>query len=415
MQGALKVAQQQRVAALEGWLVSGTDKKRGNRPMKTYKTRLFACAAVLGLGLVATNGSALADALSTPSMSASLSANPNPFSIDTTDWLGDAGGKIYIGGAVSGLAYWQSSPVEDSDTGNVAAYGDLANAQLFIQKTDGWLQFFVDVGAYSFPAVGYAYVNSSNTVHNTFGYVPVAFVKLVGSGALANFSVEGGKLPTLIGDEYGFTFQNLNVERGLLWNNEPIVSRGVQVNYADGPLTISFSLNDGTYTDTYNVLSGLISYGFNGGADTVAFAASGNLSSSFNFGALNAGSVYNLIYTHTSGPWTISPYIQINSTPGPGGSTAYAGAILASYALDDNFKLAARAEYESESSGTDLFGYGSGSNAWSVTLTPTYQWKVFFARADLSYVGLGSASTGFGEPATATSQVRGMLEAGIVF
>jgi hypothetical protein len=381
--------------------------------MKNFQARLFACAAVLGLG--ASSGPALADALSTPSMSASLSANANPFSVDLPDWFGDAGGKIYVGGAVSGFAYVQSNSTH-ATSGDADSFVDLTNGQVFIQKTDGWLQFFVDAGAYSFPTVGYSYIDSSNTVHNTFGYVPVAYAKLVGEGALTNFSIEGGKLPTLIGDEYGFTFQNMNIERGLLWNNEPIVSRGVQVNYASGPLTVSFSLNDGTYTDTYNVLSGLVSYGFNGGADTVAFAASGNLSGSFNFGTLNAGSVYNLIYTHTSGPWTISPYFQINSTPGAGGSTAYAGAVLASYALDDNWKLAGRAEYESESAGTDLFGYGSGSKAWSLTLTPTYQWKVFFGRVDISYVGLGSATSGFGfgTSGTSTSQVRGMIEVGIL-
>jgi len=28
------------------------------------------------------------------------------------------------------------------------------------------------------------------------------------------------KLPTLIGAEYTFTFENMNIERGLLWNQE---------------------------------------------------------------------------------------------------------------------------------------------------------------------------------------------------
>ena len=99
------------------------------------------------------------------------------------------------------------------------------------------------------------------------------------------------------------------------------VSRGVQANYSSGPLTISLSLNDGYYTDRYNVLSGLISYGFNGGADTLAFAASGNLGTTDFFSKsgtspiFNSDTIYNLIYTHTSGAWTISPYLQYLTVP----------------------------------------------------------------------------------------------------
>ena len=71
-----------------------------------------------------------------------------------------------------------------------------------------------------------------------------------------SFSIEAGKLPTLIGDEYTFTFENMNIERGLLWNQEPAVSRGVQANYTAGPLTSRVSWNDGYYSNVYNWISG---------------------------------------------------------------------------------------------------------------------------------------------------------------
>ena len=70
-------------------------------------------------------------------------------------------------------------------------------------------------------------------------------------------------MPTLIGAEYAFTFQNMNIERGLLWNQEPIISRGIQGNYSSGPLTVSLSLNDGLYSNNYNWISGLVSYTLN--------------------------------------------------------------------------------------------------------------------------------------------------------
>ena len=93
--------------------------------------------------------------------------------------------------------------------------------------------------------------------------------------------------------------------------------------------------------------------------------------------------------------------------------------MLASYSFDDNFKLAGRVEYESES-GTpglapDIMGYGAGSNALSVTLTPTFQWKQFFVRADLSYVNVGDATVGFGSLLNKSDQFRGVFETGVIF
>ena len=397
--------------------------------MKSLGFRLaMATAAVVGPLVIA--GAAQADALATPAMAGPLAANATPFSIDLPGWLGDAGGKVYIDGAVTGLALWQSNPAFNFATlaTDHDSLIDLDNGQVFIQKTDGWLQFYAQIGAYSFPTVGTPYTKSSITEPATFGYVPVAYVKLQGEGDSSAWSLEGGKLPTLIGDEYSFTFENMNIERGLLWNVEPIVSTGVQLNYANGPLTVSVSLNDGTYAKEWNWLSGLISYGFNSGADTVAFAGGGNLGKG-NFSLLNSGSVFDLIYTHTSGPWVISPYIQYNTTPklaGLGflkGSSVFGGAVLVSYSFNDNWKLAGRVEYESESghkgvfTTPDIIGYGPGSNAWSLTVTPTYQWKQFFGRLDLSYVTLGSlsAGSGFGAIGTKTDQFRLMFETGVLF
>lgn len=391
----------------------------------------MALAGATFAGLIASSDAALAaDAgpMTTPAMAGPLSANPNPYSVDLPDWLGDAAGKVYITGAVSGLAFWQSSPI-DINSGDDASFIDVSNAQVIVQKTDGWLQFYAQIGAYSLPTVGVGYNKATSAVPANFGYVPVAYAKLVGEGDWSAFSIEGGKLPTLIGDEYTFTFENMNVERGLLWNIEPAISTGVQANYSNGPLTISVSWNDGTYAKTWNWISGLISYGFNGGADTVVFSGGGNLGKG-NFSFLNSGSVYNLIYTHVSGSWVISPYIQYNDTPKgffAKGSTVFGAALLASYSFDDNWKLAGRVEYETESGHAgvfttpDILGYGPGSNAWSLTLTPTYQWHQFFARADASYVTIGSGTPGFlfgSGPLTAGTnkdQVRLMLEAGILF
>jgi hypothetical protein len=53
----------------------------------------------------------------------------------------------------------------------------------------------------------------------------------------------------------------------------------------------------------------------------------------------------------------------------------------------------------------------------SLTLTPTYQFNIFFVRAEASYVKATNATAGlvFGPLGNDTSQVRGIAELGVLF
>jgi hypothetical protein len=96
-------------------------------------------------------------------------------------------------------------------------------------------------------------------------------------------------------------------------------------------------------------------------------------------------------------------------------------AILASYALTDNFFLAGRLEGISSSGdatdGSANLLYGPGSEAWSITLTPTYQYKNFFARGEASFVQAVQDTAGdvFGNQNRNPAEVRGVLETGLLF
>lgn len=358
-------------------------------------------------------------AMTTPAMAGPISANQNPYSMDLG---GELLGKVYIGGAVTGMTYFQSSPTR-STPGDVPSYMDLTNAQITLQKTDGWFQYYIEAGNYSFPTLGSSYLKSSQATPSSYGVVPAAYVKLQGSGDFAAWSVEGGKLPALTGSEYNFTFQNMNIERGVLWNIEPGFSRGIQVNYADGPINASLSWNDGYYSNVLNKLSGFVSYVF-GPSDTLAVSAVGDLGGP-HFSLLDSGNLVDVIWTHTMGNLTISPYVQYSSTPRVGTIRAtqeWGGAILASYAFNENFKLAGRFEYETSSGSNttnspNIISFGPGSDVKTFTITPTYQWKVWFIRAEASHVSLGSSAigSGFGKSLTNADQDRLVLETGVVF
>jgi hypothetical protein len=380
--------------------------------MKALKLSLVA-----GIGAAcvssAAGTAALADPLSAPAMTPPLSANPNPASFEV------AGSKIYVTGQLTGLGYSQDNPVP----GDRKSRFDLSNAQLEIQKTDGVFQFYVQAGAYSLPSLGTPYFKATDVPDLTYKWAPVAYVKIQPS---ANFNIMAGKLPTLIGAEYTFTFQNMNVARGLLWNQEPAVSRGVQANFTQGPWAVSLSVNDGYYSNRFTTGSALVTYTVSK-TDTLAFAASGQFKRTSKAGFAtplpqNNGQIYNLIWTHTEGNWQIIPYLQYTHTPKsasaglPDSGSTIGGAVLAKYTFTPMFSLAGRAEYISSSGGQSLL-YGPKSKAMSLTLTPTWQFKTFFIRGEASYTKLDKVTPGlgFGSAGTDDSQTRLMVETGVLF
>jgi hypothetical protein len=359
--------------------------------------------------------------MSTPAMSATLSANPNPYSI-TAGPLG----KIYVTGAISGFGLIQDNPVP----GDHKSWGDLSSAEVFIQKTDGVFQFYVQVGAYALPSLGVSNVRSTTYDDETYGYVPNAFIKFAPS---ASFNVMVGKLPTLLGDETTFTFQNMNIERGLLWNQENVVNRGIQANYSKGPLTLSVALSDGFYSNRYTWITGLLTYALTP-QDSITFAGGGNFdkTSHSNFASpllYNNSQVYNIILSHTKGPFMISPYFQYTVVPvNPAVGITHnvsttSAAVLAKYSFTPAFSVAARGEVITSTGGVFSSGnfsnllYGPGSNAYSFTITPTYQFKILFLRAEFSYTKAEDMTPGFGFGPLGNNsrQLRGLIETGVLF
>ena len=124
-----------------------------------------------------------------------------------------------VNGIVSGFGQFQNHAVVGDPYNRL----DVSNAQAFIQKADGVIQYYLQVGGYSLPALGAPYVNMTKAVNRLYGVLPEAYIKIVPTD---NFSIEAGNLPTLFGAEYTFTFENMNIERGLLWNQENAINRG---------------------------------------------------------------------------------------------------------------------------------------------------------------------------------------------
>jgi Putative beta-barrel porin-2, OmpL-like. bbp2 len=364
-----------------------------------------------------------------PGMAGPLAANPKPTSFD----LGPLD-KVYVTGVVS--AFGQSQ--NNTFPGDKSSQLDVDHAMIMINKPDGLVQFFMHAGAYSLPDLGVPYLRASDATKAFYGPLPQGFIKLAPTD---NFSLLAGSLPTLIGAEYTFSFENMNIERGLLWNQENAVNRGVQVNYTAGPLALAASWNDGFYSKKYSWASVSATYTVDD-TNTLAFIAGGNpkhtsVSTTATPLFQNNEQIYNLIYTHIAGPWTFQPYLQYTYVPplpefgAPQSASTFGAALLMNYNFDSDstpagwrlagFNLPVRVEYISSTgdaaNGASNLLYGPGSKAWSITVTPTYQYKIFFARAEFSYVGARNTTPGlaFGANGTATSQTRGLFEVGLLF
>jgi hypothetical protein len=358
--------------------------------------------------------------LPSPSMTAPLATAAPAHTFDAGPF-----GTLNVTGILSGIALVQSNylpaPIDKS------VHYDLSNAQVFVQKTTGWWQFYLQGGAYNINSLGFSYLETGHTMSNLWGPLPVGYMKFVKGG----FSAEIGELPTLIGAEYTFDFQNVNIERGLLWNQESAISKGIQLNEAYKKLSLSVSWNDGFYSNRYNWITGSAAIAFNA-ANTLSFVAGGNagVTRTSTFAApifQNNSSIYNLIYTYSHGNWFVQPYWQYtrvpqNNTIGVAKTTSTDGfALLFNYNFKHGFSTGFRPEYIS-SSGSATDGsvsllYGPGSHAFGFTFTPTWQKSGFFLRGDLSVVKLSDFAngSGFGKTFNKDSQTRGVIEAGFMF
>jgi hypothetical protein len=290
-------------------------------------------------------------------------------------------------------------------TAQSLSHSDLSNALVTIARTEGAFRYSVTAGAYAFPVVGgplvSAFAPGANV--NLFGYVPIAFAQWVPG---SQFTLTAGKLATLLGQENGFTFQNINIQRGLAWNAEPTISRGIRATYTPGKLTANLEFNDGYYSGSHRAIEALV--GWQSDPNTnVSFAfITPDRNTPPNLTAAVANKAeYDLMIAKQFGKLQILPYLLWINSPASAANnyasteTAFAQAFLANYAFGGNWSIAARFEALQDSSSAadaganaDLIGFGPGSNAVTYTLTPQYKAGSLTTRAEYSLVNAGGVT-----------------------
>lgn len=348
-------------------------------------------------------------------------------------------GELDVQGVLSGMGFAQTNPAGSGLNGkNFGAA--ISNGLISVSKPSGLVQFYLLAGAYNFPNLGEPF-QPANTAIQDFTALPAAYLTIA---PMSDFSVSIGQLPTLIGYTSIFSYKRMNIEGGFPWTLEPSFSRGVQANYSYGPISASVSWNDGYFSDRYNVISGLLTYTINS-ENSISLYAAGNTghtgivsdTSSLVFSkngyvdsslVYDNSDIYGLYYTYSGLDFTITPEIQYMYTPvnqafGTTQSSSDISAMIhADYYINKNWSIAAGVDYEKSSSTGEgstatggYFGYGPGSSAFGLMITPTYVDDGYFIRDELSYVRLTNFSSGFGQNATSPDQIRDIVETGFWF
>ena len=344
-----------------------------------------------------------------------------------------AAGNWQFNAALTGLGAIQSN----ASGNDPRKYGDISNAQAVIAKPTGLIQAFAIAGYYAIPDLATNYLRAATQTKQSWGALPIAYVSIVPDD---HWSLNVGKLFSLGGAEGTFSYENTNIQRGLLWGQTNSVSQGIQLNYQNESWVTSLAWTDGADSGKYNWLALSATYKLDARTTLTAIwngSLSGNPANSARTPLLqNNSQITNLVFSYKGDVWSLTPYFQYSVVPAnpnigiAGVSSTQGIGLLTTYRftpLQDgrpprrNLSLPFRLEYlntrgNSGTSANNLL-YGPNSAAWSMTTTPTYQSGPYFGRLEISFVKALNISQnmGFGLNGNTTHQARALIEVGILY
>ncbi|MBV9737188.1 MAG: outer membrane beta-barrel protein [Candidatus Eremiobacteraeota bacterium] len=404
-----------------------TAARNGALHSKRMLTR-FGAALIATLAVVSLRLPALAQAPS-PSPTAPTAPSPSPSPSPTPTPPLILGGSFTIFGFhTNGV---NNTGALDTRAGaDRAGRSDISDLLLNLSAGDARFRVTASAGVYNLLTVGTAINPTSQAAANTLLYsqLPVAAAQY---NFNSHFSLAAGKFASLLGQESPFTYQNINVQRGLAWAIEPTISRGVRAIYTNGPWSATVEANDAYYSGRNRAIEWLLGYAPNANTN-IQFAG---IVPGVNVGSNPTVTVgnkaeYDLMLTQQVGKLQLLPYILWVHSPAsaPLGymrdENATAAVLMGTYTWSSPFSLAFRWESVWNNSSTgdtsgnaDLVGYGPGSSARSITLTPTYHFAGYgVLRLEYSHVWISSFTPGLGFEigGTGGNQDRFGFELGVV-
>lgn len=263
---------------------------------------------------------------------------------------------------------------------------NVGNALLNLTVNARNLRANATAGTYGFPAIGFPLLPDDAAGANVMLYSPLPVAALT-YGFNSHLSVAAGKFAALLGQESPFTYQNINVQRGIAWSMEPTISRGLQVSYSNGSWSATLQENDGYYSGGIRAFEGLIAWSpsTNTSLQLAAIVPGANVPPNPTTTVANKAE-YDLMYTRTIGKLQLLPYFLWVTSPASSAlgytraENASAAVVLGTWNFSPQWNLAFRFEGawnasspSDPSPNADLVGFGHGSSASSQTFTPAYR------------------------------------------
>jgi hypothetical protein len=391
---------------------------------------------LLGLGFVAASSLLALQA-------ANAMSGPTAIQID-----GGPLGPLQLSGGVDGYGAFVSNTFQNGYLSEQPLSAEVANGLVELQKSDGILQFTIELGsnggAITLGAPGFvADGHLSQTSISTFTTGPLYAGYVTVAPSNTPFTISAGQIGSLEGYESGIDWNNANQLTTAIFYVQNSQSRGVSGNYTAGPINATVTFGDGYDTGVFNFLQALVTYTINP-TNNVSVYYAGNLGRTGTAATIYGGGtvggygaeyvnsqMIGAYYSYTMGNLNLVPeaqyqYAKADSYIGIYKPTYNFGAALfADYSLSSTspYSIGAWAEYfTSHTSSYDETDWFIGPDAQGIgaSVTPTWQYKDLFARLDGGYVYLlhnkGTDGVKYGFDANAEhGEFIGTLEAGLLF
>lgn len=357
-------------------------------------------------------------------------------------------GQIEINGGIDGYFYYQSGTDDSLHAGNSIAGeksngADLNTMFLTIEKTTGIIQWEIQFADYSAIELGANRPKEANINHFTTGPIRALNVTIQPPGS--PFSITGGQVGSLEGYESTTPWSNPTGLYTVLYYVTNSESRGVSLNYNQGPVSAVVTFGDGNDTGVWNYLQFLGTYNFDSNNNINVFGGvelgvTGPAAYGYGQTTVAGNGIYNVDcnvygawYSTTIGNLSLSPEVQFQyanplhryASSGndiPKYTSDFGAALFADYNFGTSpYSLGAWAQYATSNGSADWFVAPHAELA-GFSVAPTWQYKDIFARLNFgynhlikgSYTGTGVIGE-YGNSGHGRDQVIGTLEGGLVF
>jgi hypothetical protein len=358
--------------------------------------------------------------------SAQALSGPTAITID-----GGPLGSLSLSGGVDGYGYYLSGTPSylQSDGMNVA------NALVELQKTDGQIQFTIEIGSnQSSVTLGAPAFSAQNrlaeTSVNTFTTGPLYLGYVTLAPTNSPLTISAGQFGSLEGYESGIDWNDSVQLTTAIFDVQNSNSRGIEAALTEGTITATVLYGDETDTGAFDGVQALVTDAFNANNSlnvygTLTFARTGPNTIGYGGGQTGYGNAFsnsNMIgayYSYTTGNLNLVPEAQFQYTHVDHAEqldkygSNFGTALFADYTVPNSpYSLGAWAEYYSSNGPYDYL-ITPHAQMVGFAVAPTWQYKDLFARANAGYSYLihGENPSYDG----GKGQFLGTVEAGLLF